>query len=228
MTKLLMAAALAAVMATPAFAQTAVGVGTARSNAQSQAIGVGNNFGAQSNRNANAFSPTSTVSSSNSISNRFSPTNTVSSSNTNSSRSSNRNTQIVNVLPADPPSKSGANGWHGGHSHSGSRNVVSTGNGLTGGNFAPSVYAPGLAQSSGQNCASSISFGVSGPGAGLSFGFPFQGTGSERCDARLSADMFRSLGLREAAVQRMCESDADGMALASAGIRCRVGKYAVK
>jgi hypothetical protein len=37
-----------------------------------------------------------------------------------------------------------------------------------------------------------------------------------------------ALGLRAAAVQRLCETDDMGEALTSVGIRCRVGKYAVK
>lgn len=90
-------------------------------------------------------------------------------------------------------------------------------------NFAPSVFAPSVGNSS--PCDSYISLGGSGPGGGGAFAFPWQ---NHNCDMRSNALVLQQLGLRDAARQRMCYDDDTAQTLLALGYRCRVGKYAPK
>lgn len=69
----------------------------------------------------------------------------------------------------------------------------------------PSVFSPGLAAAGIETCLGSVSGGGSWIGTGFSFGSTIPDPG---CNARLSARTLWSMGLRRAAVARLC-LDAD-------------------
>jgi hypothetical protein len=65
----------------------------------------------------------------------------------------------------------------------------------------PSVFSPGLAAAGLETCLGSVSGGGSFVGTGLSFGTTVPDAG---CAARLDARTLWSMGLRKAAIQRLC------------------------
>ncbi|HZR76343.1 hypothetical protein [Bradyrhizobium sp.] len=65
----------------------------------------------------------------------------------------------------------------------------------------PSVFAPGLAAAGLETCLGSVSGGGAFLGTGLSFGTTIPDTG---CAARLDARTLWSMGLKKAAVARLC------------------------
>jgi hypothetical protein len=142
----LLAIAFAVGMCGAANAQIALGTGTGIGVSRSQAIGVGNAFGAQSLAN------------------------TISNLNQNSARSNQA--QSVNIF--NPPSNQGTLAGASNSANS-SRSFTTTNSGNTvvkNPGFAPSVYAPSVGGAS--PCDSYISLGGSAVGGGGSFAFPWQ------------------------------------------------------
>jgi len=68
----------------------------------------------------------------------------------------------------------------------------------------PTVFAPGLAAAGLETCLGSVSAGVGVIGTGVSFGTSIPDT---RCSARLDARTLWSMGLKKAAVARLCLND---------------------
>lgn len=66
---------------------------------------------------------------------------------------------------------------------------------------APATFAPGLTAAGLETCLGSISGGVSGMGFGVSLGSTVPDSG---CSARLDARTLWSMGLKKAAVARLC------------------------
>jgi hypothetical protein len=131
---------------------------------------------------------------------------------TQSLRNSFRPTNVNTINVADPPANSGFGSGVG-------NNVGNTNVHIP--YQAPSVYAPSGTSS---NCTDTWSFGASGPGAGLAFGFPGR---NGDCNRRADAVLLSGLGLKAAARQRMCFDDDAAQAMEAVGFQCRVGKYAV-
>ena len=151
--KLTTAALMAASAITPCFAQTAVGVGVARSDAaaisgsRSTAIGGGNATGGNARASSN-------------------PTQNLTISGPPASTTSTINNEGTSTV----------------------RNV-------------PSVFAPGLAAAGLETCLGSVSGGGSFVGTGFSFGTTVPDPG---CAARLDARTLWSMGLKKAAIARLC------------------------
>ena len=68
----------------------------------------------------------------------------------------------------------------------------------------PSVFAPGLSAAGLETCLGSVSGGGAFVGTGFSFGTSIPDTG---CAARLDARTLWSMGLKKAAVARLCLND---------------------
>jgi hypothetical protein len=198
MTRYLSATAICLLLSAPALAQNARSNANAdaSSSSRSSSIGVGNAFGNQ----------------------------TVSSTGGQGGSVSN----VINT-PTTPPTNTGRNA---GATNSGNRTSTSTStesetNNNSGNNithtpqFAPSIFAPSVGPGAG--CDSYISLGGSGPGAGGAFAFPWE---NQHCEDRSNAITLNQLGLKDAALQRMCFNDNNAEAMAAAGYHCRVGHVA--
>ena len=83
-------------------------------------------------------------------------------------------------------------------------------------NPVSTAYAAPLAASTG-TCLGSASGGVQATGVGLSFGTT---TLDDGCDARFDASALNALGLRMAAVARLCQRDGNRDAIEAAGGKC--------
>lgn len=82
---------------------------------------------------------------------------------------------------------------------------------------APPVAAPGLAAASVETCLGSSSGGLSGMGFGIAFGSTNLDKG---CEARLDARTLYGMGLRDAAMYRLCDQPKMALAMAQAGVLC--------
>ena len=80
----------------------------------------------------------------------------------------------------------------------GSSDPPGNGNGWNWNGQAPSVFAPGL---TGSACQGSISFGASGPMAGLTFGAT---TENAPCNVRADAQMLWAMKHKAAATRLLC------------------------
>jgi hypothetical protein len=197
MSRLLLGAAIVAVLATPAFAagnNRATASANANASARSSSIGVGNNFGNQSLRNTNANTLTNSLGNTNT----FSPTNNIGGQH--NSQTASQSTTVNNIDPATGNGNGNGNSW--GHQQ------------------APAIFAPSAPSASG-SCATALTFGASGPGAGLSFSLPWN---DHRCDVRANSILLANvLHVRKAAIQNACHDTEMAQALGASGIACRVG-----
>ena len=156
--KYLVAAAALAVLATPALAQTAVGVGVAKSDSTaisgSRATAIG---GGQANARGGTGVGIGT---------------------------GGNPTASINIAGAPATSHS---------------TIENTGTSTV--KNVPSVFAPGLAAAGLETCLGSVSGGGSFVGTGFSFGSTIPDPG---CAARLDARTLWSMGLKKAAIARLC------------------------
>jgi hypothetical protein len=193
MKRLCMITTMMVALAAPAHAlvrTSASASASANALARSTSIGVGNNFGNQSIRNSNAFSPT------------FNPTNTTTVGGQRNSQTTTVGGQNTTVNNIDPSSNNGnGGGW--GNKYQ-----------------APAIFAPSAPPASG-SCATALTFGASGPGAGLSFSLPWN---DHRCDVRANSILLVNvLHLRKAGIQNACHDTEMAQALQASGTVCRVG-----
>ena len=188
-----------AVLATPAYAagnNRATASANANALARSSSIGVGNNFGNQSLRNTNANSLTNSLGNTNT--NSFSPTNNIGGQR--NSQTASQSTTVNNIDPSSGNGNGSGNNW--GHQQ------------------APAIFAPSAPSASG-SCATALTFGASGPGAGLSFSLPWN---DHRCDVRANSILLANvLHVRKAAIQNACHDTEMAQALGASGVACRVG-----
>ena len=87
---------------------------------------------------------------------------------------------------------------------------------------APSI-ATGLGAAGIESCNGSVGLGGSAVGGGGALGFPWQ---DGPCNKRLNARTLWSFGQKEAAIQQLCLDDDMAASLVTAGVHCRIGRYA--
>ena len=83
---------------------------------------------------------------------------------------------------------------------------------------APTVIAPALT-SGNDTCMGSSSVGGSGPGFGFSVGSTWS---DEHCKMLKSASVLYALGLRDAAIARICMDEMNRKAIEATGVKCPV------
>jgi hypothetical protein len=184
------AAALTCLLASPSFAQTAVGtgIGAAEANSASGAIAVNRGNGNSSSNNALTINnPAETKSTVNS---------TVSGTTTQNVNTSGTTTSNVNQRVSGSTT-SNVNQRQSGDV---TNRVVSSG--TTTVKTVPSMVAPGLAAAGLETCLGSASGTVSAVGFGIGGGSTYV---DEGCQARLDSRTLASYGLKAAAVARLCQ-----------------------
>jgi hypothetical protein len=195
MKKYLSTAALVCLLGTPAYAQTAVsnaaGTGIANSRSTAGALAISGQGGAGGNSNAtggaggnaNALGGSANARGGNvTINSNVPPVQTVNSnSNVSGTTTSNVNSTV-----------SGSTTTH----------VVSSGSSSVKTNAA--VFAPGLSAAGLETCLGSASGGVSVVGFGLTGGSSYP---DEGCQARLDSRTLWAMGLKKAALARLCQRD---------------------